>query len=140
LEDIDLKNWQRMWGKKSKWIRLWRLRERLERSTSVTLVNRFFHSSKTCSICSNVKKELWLDERLYECWKCWISIDRDVNASKNILFEGMKWKTVPKELGDQYKIKPLEIITSALYKVSYVDEEGRHNINIVKGNDVSIIE
>jgi hypothetical protein len=22
LEDIDLKNWQRMWGKKSKWIRL----------------------------------------------------------------------------------------------------------------------
>ena len=46
--------------------------------------NRWFPSSKTCSSCGNVKKDLKLKERIYECDCCGKSIDRDLNASINL--------------------------------------------------------
>lgn len=47
--------------------------------------NRFYPSSKTCSICGNVKKDLKLRDRTYYCDKCGAIIDRDYNASLNLL-------------------------------------------------------
>lgn len=47
-------------------------------------VGRFYPSSKTCSGCGFVKKELQLSERTYNCENCGISIDRDLNAAINI--------------------------------------------------------
>ena len=47
-------------------------------------VNRFFPSSKTCSVCGNVKDELKLSERVYKCDECKSVIDRDLNASINL--------------------------------------------------------
>ena len=47
-------------------------------------VNRFYASSKTCSVCGNVKKELPLRERTYRCECCGLIIDRDYNASINL--------------------------------------------------------
>ena len=44
----------------------------------------FFASSKTCSNCGNKKSTLLLSERIYECEKCGIKIDRDLNAAKNL--------------------------------------------------------
>lgn len=46
--------------------------------------NRWFPSSKTCSSCGSVKKDLKLTERIYECDCCGKSIDRDLNASINL--------------------------------------------------------
>lgn len=48
-------------------------------------VDRFYPSSKACSQCGNVKSELLLSERVYCCEECNMSMDRDLNASKNIL-------------------------------------------------------
>ena len=52
-------------------------------------VNRFFLSSKKCSCCGCVKKELRLDERTYRC-ECGNCMDRDVNAAVNIREEGRR--------------------------------------------------
>ena len=52
-------------------------------------VDRFFPSSKMCSRCGNVKKELRLDERIYRCG-CGNCMDRDVNAAVNIREEGRR--------------------------------------------------
>ena len=52
-------------------------------------VDRFFPSSKMCSRCGNVKKELGLDERIYHCG-CGNCMDRDVNAAVNIREEGRR--------------------------------------------------
>ena len=52
-------------------------------------VDRFFPSSKKCSLCGNVKKELRLDERIYYC-TCGNCMDRDVNAAVNIREEGRR--------------------------------------------------
>ena len=52
-------------------------------------VNRFYPSSKRCSCCGAVKKELRLDERVYIC-ACGNRMDRDVNAAVNIREEGRR--------------------------------------------------
>lgn len=51
----------------------------------IVRADRFFPSSKRCSSCGNVKRELRLKERVYRCEKCGIVIDRDFNASLNLL-------------------------------------------------------
>ena len=53
-------------------------------------IDRFYPSSKTCSNCGCVKKELKLSERVYHCNECGFTIDRDLNASINILNVGLK--------------------------------------------------
>ena len=47
-------------------------------------IDRYFPSSKTCSSCGNIKKDLKLSNRIYKCDVCGFKIDRDLNASYNI--------------------------------------------------------
>ena len=47
-------------------------------------VDRFYPSSKTCSCCGNIKKDLKLSDRTYICQECGLVIDRDLNASINL--------------------------------------------------------
>ena len=53
-------------------------------------IDRFFPSSKTCSNCGNIKKDLTLKDREYICSSCGLVIDRDYNAALNILREGLR--------------------------------------------------
>ena len=56
----------------------------------IVKIPRFAPSSKTCSSCGNVKKELKLSERIYNCDVCGHLQDRDLNASININEIGVK--------------------------------------------------
>ena len=53
-------------------------------------IDRFYPSSKTCSNCGCIKESLKLSERTYKCDECGFEIDRDLNASINILNVGLK--------------------------------------------------
>jgi putative transposase len=53
-------------------------------------VDRWYPSSKTCSECRHVLDELRLDERQWTCPQCGCSHDRDVNAARNLLAEGLR--------------------------------------------------
>lgn len=46
---------------------------------------RFFPSTKTCSSCGLVKDEMLLSERAYRCVGCGLTLDRDMNAARNLL-------------------------------------------------------
>lgn len=48
-------------------------------------VDRFYPSSKICSSCGNIKDNLTLKDRVYICNECGLKIDRDYNASLNLL-------------------------------------------------------
>lgn len=52
--------------------------------------SRWYPSSKTCSKCGNIKKQLKLSERKYVCEECGIKIDRDLNASINLMKYGLQ--------------------------------------------------
>ena len=52
-------------------------------------IDTYYPSSKTCSNCGCVKEELKLSERTYHCEECDFEIDRDLNASINILNVGL---------------------------------------------------
>lgn len=56
----------------------------------VVKIGRFFPSSKTCNSCGYVNQHLKLDIREWTCPSCNTKLDRDLNASKNILKEGIK--------------------------------------------------
>jgi putative transposase len=45
------------------------------------IADKWFASSKQCSGCGHVKKELLLSERIYKCCDCSLEIDRDLNAA-----------------------------------------------------------
>ena len=56
-------------------------------------IDRFYPSSKTCSCCGYIKKDLTLADRDWRCVDCGTNHDRDINAAKNILSEGLKIKS-----------------------------------------------
>lgn len=53
-------------------------------------IDRFYPSSKTCHHCGYVNKDLSLKDREWTCPQCGELIDRDLNAAKNILDEGLR--------------------------------------------------
>ena len=50
----------------------------------LVFADRYYPSSKTCSECGNIKKDLKLSDRIYRCDCCGLTIDRDFNASLNL--------------------------------------------------------
>ncbi len=76
----------------------------------VIKIDRFFPSSKACSDCDWIKRDLTLDVRSWVCSKCNTKHDRDVNASKNILRAGL---TIQSSGTDDHrngaKIRPITV-------------------------------
>ena len=64
-------------------------RKLTEQGKAYVRIDRFFPSSKRCSCCGRIKKELGLSERVYRC-ECGYTGDRDVNAAVNLREEGKR--------------------------------------------------
>jgi putative transposase len=69
------------------------IRRQLEYKTSwyggeIIDVDRFFPSSKLCSVCGVIKEDLTLGDRIYQC-ECGNVIDRDLNAAINLEHYGL---------------------------------------------------
>lgn len=60
-----------------------------EAGRNVVLVNPK-NTSKMCSQCGNIKEDLELKDRIYVCRRCGLVLDRDYNASLNILVLGLQ--------------------------------------------------
>jgi putative transposase len=56
---------------------------------TVVKINRWYPSSKTCNVCGYINQDLNLSIREWTC-KNGHKLDRDLNASQNILKEGLK--------------------------------------------------
>ena len=53
------------------------------RGIELVVADRFYPSSKSCSQCGKIKKDLKLKDRVYKC-SCGLNIDRDLNAIINL--------------------------------------------------------
>lgn len=64
---------------------------KVERKGKLLLkVDRWFPSSKTCSVCGYVHQELKLSDRTYVCPECGNVMERDMQAAVNILNEAKR--------------------------------------------------
>lgn len=66
--------------------KLWLSNQSRKYGIELRKVDRFFPSSKKCSLCGSVKKKLSLSERVYHCECCGLELDRDLNAAINLRY------------------------------------------------------
>jgi len=107
------------------------LRRQLEYKTnwygsSITVIGRFFPSSRTCSACG-AKAKLTLADRVYRCAACGFTADRDVNAAINIAAQaavalGMKETLNARRAGGDHPLAAGSRSSSATKR------EGRHTV------------
>ncbi len=55
----------------------------------VIVADRWFPSSKTCSVCGTVQEKMPLSVREWTCPECGAHHDRDLNAARNLLAHGL---------------------------------------------------
>ena len=79
IQDLSLYEFRRQLEYKCRWY-----------GRQLIIIDRFYPSSKTCHNCGYIYKDLKLNEREWICPHCGKVIDRDYNASLNILDEGLK--------------------------------------------------
>ena len=97
IEDLNMRNMSRAlnFGKSVHDVSWGRFVEMLEYKSErkggrVIRVDRYYPSSKTCSHCGYIKKDLSLSDRTWTCPECGRIHDRDENAALNILNEGLR--------------------------------------------------
>jgi putative transposase len=95
FEDLNLKGMKRLWGRKVSDLGFSQFMTILEHKAKefvckLIKIEKFFPSSKRCSSCQEIKKELSLRERTFSCEFCGLKIDRDLNAAINIKAEGLR--------------------------------------------------
>jgi putative transposase len=94
FEDLNLDGMKRLWGRKVSdlsFSTFWEILQTVvtNKGKLVHFVDRFYPSSKTCSHCGYINKELTLKERTWDCASCNTQgISRDLNAAINIKREG----------------------------------------------------
>lgn len=81
ISDVSWYEFKRMLEYKAEWY-----------GKNILTIGRFEPSSKTCSNCGNIKKDLTLADRTWTCEKCSATHDRDVNAAENIKNFGLRTK------------------------------------------------
>ena len=94
IEDLNVKGMMknRCLSKAIQQQKLYEFRRQIEykamwNNIPVIIADRFFPSSKLCSCCGNIKKDLKLSDRIYKC-ECGNVIDRDYQAALNLKIYG----------------------------------------------------
>ena len=94
FEDLNLDGMKRLWGRKVRDLSFATFLEILQtvaanKGKVIHFVDRYYPSSKTCSHCGYINKELNLKDRAWDCKNCNTKgIQRDWNASVNLQREG----------------------------------------------------
>ena len=79
----------------------------------IVKIDRFFPSSKTCNCCGYINQNLDLSIREWTCPSCNTKLDRDLNASINILKEGYKLiSSGTDDYRSRGKIRPTKVGTT----------------------------
>lgn len=95
IEDLNLKNWSKMFGKSGIDGGVGEARRQLKYKSliynnNLVVIDKWAPTSKSCSSCGSHKSDLRLGDRIFKCEDCGHEIDRDWNAARNIYVSGMR--------------------------------------------------
>lgn len=79
IQELSLSRFKNILNYKSNW-----------RGRTLIEIDRFFPSSKICNCCGYKNDNLTLNMREWKCPSCNTTLNRDFNAAKNILKEGLR--------------------------------------------------
>lgn len=79
LQELSIYRFFQILGYKAKWY-----------GRELVQIGQFFPSSKLCNSCGTKNEELKLHNREWECSNCGSVNQRDLNAAKNLLEEGLR--------------------------------------------------
>ena len=98
--------------------------------SELIIISRWFPSSKMCSKCLNINKDLQLSDRIYKCINCGIEIDRDLNAAINIL----NYNNLIKNKGLWYwkDLVALPLLSAACGEVMSVEDDINRRVASLK--------
>jgi len=93
LEDLNLQGMKALWGRKVSDLGFADFVKKLvyiasKKGVKITFTDKWYPSSKTCSVCGAVNESLNLRDRTWRCNGCSIVHDRDRNAAINIFRVG----------------------------------------------------
>ena len=93
LEDLNLKGMKSLWGRKVSDLGFADFVKKLvyiapKKGVKITFTDKWYPSSKTCSVCGTVNQTLNLRDRTWRCNDCGAVHDRDRNAAINIFRVG----------------------------------------------------
>ena len=93
LEDLNLKGMKALWGRKVSDLGFADFVKKLvyvaqKKGVKITFIDKWYPSSKTCSVCGAVNEALNLRDRNWRCNDCGTVHDRDRNAAINIFRVG----------------------------------------------------
>ena len=122
LQDDAIKGWQKKYGKRIMNTGIGGVTSALKLKAQTPIqVRRFFPSTQTCSRCHSLYR-IERKERTYCCKRCGLSIDRDLNAARNIEKEGlMTLKELPTENLTRRKVTPADTSASTLDLAKYLN-------------------
>ena len=90
IEDLNVKGMMKnrclskaIQKQKFYYFRLFLTKQCKKNNVELRVIDRFYPSSKLCSCCGQIKRDLKLKDRIYKC-DCGNEIDRDLQASINI--------------------------------------------------------
>jgi putative transposase len=94
IQELGLHEIKRQLEYKSKWY-----------NRDLIFIDRYYPSSKKCSCCGEINKDLKLSDRVFKCKSCHFEIDRDLNAALNIEKEGLRlYKEIIRQRLPEYKL------------------------------------
>ena len=93
LEDLNLQGMKTLWGRKVSDLGFADFVKKLvyiakKKGVKITFIDKWYPSSKTCSVCGAVNEALNLRDRNWQCDECGVVHDRDRNAAINIFRVG----------------------------------------------------
>ena len=89
LEDLNIQGMKALWGRKVSDLGFADFVQKLvyiatKKGKTITFIDKWYPSSKTCSACGAVNEALNLRDRTWQCPSCHAMLDRDRNAAINI--------------------------------------------------------
>jgi putative transposase len=89
FEDLNIRGMKALWGKKISDLAFYSFMLILQNMAKkhgkkVVKIDRFYPSTKTCHVCGEIKEDLRLKDRMWNCNGCKMLHDRDHNAAINI--------------------------------------------------------
>ena len=93
IEDLNLKGMKALWGRKVSDLGFADFVKKLvyiasKKGVKITFIDKWYPTSKTCSVCGAVNEALNLRDRNWQCNDCGTVHDRDRNAAINIFRVG----------------------------------------------------